>query len=214
VCTGQRTVFALPAWLTQDARAPRVNSAAPSTVTQADRPPATQSEEDAVRLWTTRAATGCAAPDVGLQRSTSSSRCAFTLPRLANMTRRGLVHDSASGPVDFSGPRRIFPFRSSASYEPRYVSASARLCASARVCASSSVHFCVSTWSHSSSGYQRSHSYTQNTRSRSRLFLNMQSVYRDWVVNRDHCSPKRPRHDQRQPSDTTRARRRTEERCV
>ena len=30
-------------------------SSAPSTVTQADRPPATQSEEDAVRLWTTHA---------------------------------------------------------------------------------------------------------------------------------------------------------------
>jgi hypothetical protein len=39
-------------------------------------------------------------------------------PTLANRIRRGLIHDSASGPVDFSGPRCIFPFRSSGFREP------------------------------------------------------------------------------------------------
>jgi hypothetical protein len=38
--------------------------------------------------------------------------------RLANMTRRGLIHDSASGPIDFSGPRCILPIGSSAFHEP------------------------------------------------------------------------------------------------
>ena len=48
------------------------------------------------------------------------------------MTRRGLIHDSASGPMDFSGPRCIFPFRSSAFLELGHFGASARLRASAR----------------------------------------------------------------------------------
>jgi hypothetical protein len=37
-----------------------------------------------------------------------------------------LIHDSASGPIDFSGPRCIFPFRSSGFHEPAYFGAYAR----------------------------------------------------------------------------------------
>jgi hypothetical protein len=44
---------------------------------------------------------------------------------LANRIRRGLIHDSASGPAEFSGPRCIFPFRSSAFHEPSCLSPSA-----------------------------------------------------------------------------------------
>jgi hypothetical protein len=54
----------------------------------------------------------------------------MTCRGLANMTRRALIHDSASGPDDLSGPRLIFPIRLGAFHEPGYVSASVRLCAS------------------------------------------------------------------------------------
>lgn len=52
--------------------------------------------------------------------------CALDMENLANMIRRGLIHDSASEPVDFSGPHCIFPFRSSAFHEPCALRAFAR----------------------------------------------------------------------------------------
>jgi hypothetical protein len=55
-------------------------------------------------------------------------------PEISTIVEAGLflIHDSASGPIDFSGPRCIFPFRSSGFHEPAYFGASARLRASAR----------------------------------------------------------------------------------
>ena len=54
-----------------------------------------------------------------------------------------LIHDSASGPVDFSGPRCILPIGSSAFHEPAL--ARQRVYARLRVRASSSVHCFAST---------------------------------------------------------------------
>jgi hypothetical protein len=139
------------------------------------------------------------------------SRFLVVMISLANMTRRGLIYDSASGPIDFSGPRCIFPFRSSAFYEPSCLGASARLRAYART-RLFTVPSPLGVTQHQDSNVHI-HTYPKDQISISAL-LNMQSVHRDWVVNRDLCSPKPPRHGQRQSSNATGARRCTEERYV
>jgi hypothetical protein len=119
-----------------------------------------------------------------------------------------LIHDPASGPVDFKGPRCVILFESSAFHKPDNFGVSARLHASALFFVSSRLgvthHQGTNIHTHPCPVHQIQISPLSN----------MQSVHREWVVNRDHCSPKRPRHSQKQSSDTTGARRSTEERCV